>query len=553
VFATALLACSLPACGGSQGRDTSKAPASLGSRSTRVHVIASVGGVIHVAGASLTVPAGSLSQDSDVQLRVGGQPPVDLGGARLNHGATLRLPLAGSASKGSGAGYLDLRARSWVPRKAAADPANHVLALSVQHLSWYEPWTWDLGVVKSKLEQFFGKLVGYGVSLRTDPPRCAPAPTGVTAKVTGGRAGDPSLDGGEADYLLAASGPTVTATAAWSWKTYTLDAAVGMLLTLAGQHSPPSNAVLAAKVDASAVKVSPAELASVGQCLGDKLFSDPPTRVTDAIRDNIGCLGELNDVWLAPLALAQGLIIDIAGALDAGQDLAVGSTGTVTITHDGDAMTTLGIVWAGSQRGYGEIRPSFIFNGGDPTGVFSNAQWQAWGQPQATATGTGLYVAPGQIVAEGVREPARLVAFDLGDCHGKTVYRAIEWFFPQHGQSFDPKTYINICTGEYYPRPSLPGGALHHITGDGVAQRRTPSPSAEALPVRLNRGDVVRVICQLHGAPVDPNAPADESDVWERLQDGAYVSYLFVDTSKGTGFGVSNGVDLGFDPEIPVC
>jgi hypothetical protein len=46
-----------------------------------------------------------------------------------------------------------------------------------------------------------------------------------------------------------------------------------------------------------------------------------------------------------------------------------------------------------------------------------------------------------------------VVAFDLGTCDGKLMYQAVEWFFPQHGQSFRPGQYENVCTGHYVPRP----------------------------------------------------------------------------------------------------
>jgi len=29
------------------------------------------------------------------------------------------------------------------------------------------------------------------------------------------------------------------------------------------------------------------------------------------------------------------------------------------------------------------------------------------------------------------------------------MYRAITWYFPERGGSFNPHVYINICTGEY--------------------------------------------------------------------------------------------------------
>ena len=67
---------------------------------------------------------------------------------------------------------------------------------------------------------------------------------------------------------------------------------------------------------------------------------------------------------------------------------------------------------------------------------------------QATGHGTAEYVAYGQIspVADGTNEPAEVQAFQLGDCNGQYMYQAISWYFPQHGEKFDPGTYINICT-----------------------------------------------------------------------------------------------------------
>jgi hypothetical protein len=110
---------------------------------------------------------------------------------------------------------------------------------------------------------------------------------------------------------------------------------------------------------------------------------------------------------------------------------------------------TLGREWASAQQGYGSVRPSTIFNGGDPTGAVTDVHWQSWGGPQAMGQGTSDYVADNQTVAEGTQEPATVVAFDLGMCQGKLAYRAIEWFFPQHGQAFNTNRYINICTGAF--------------------------------------------------------------------------------------------------------
>ena len=101
--------------------------------------------------------------------------------------------------------------------------------------------------------------------------------------------------------------------------------------------------------------------------------------------------------------------------------------------------------------GFGEVKPSEIFNGGDPTGLVTQIVWSSWGGAQAVGIGKSDYVGPNQEVASGTEEAATVVAFDLGNCDGKLMYKAVEWYFPQHGQSFDPHHYENICTGTYVP------------------------------------------------------------------------------------------------------
>ena len=103
--------------------------------------------------------------------------------------------------------------------------------------------------------------------------------------------------------------------------------------------------------------------------------------------------------------------------------------------------------------GFGQVKPAKIFNGGDPTGLVTHVVWTSWGGAQAVATGVSDYVGPGQSVAGGTEETATVVAFNLGTCDGKLMYQAVEWYFPQHGQSFDSGQYENICTGSYVPGP----------------------------------------------------------------------------------------------------
>ena len=103
--------------------------------------------------------------------------------------------------------------------------------------------------------------------------------------------------------------------------------------------------------------------------------------------------------------------------------------------------------------GFGLVKPARIFNGGDPTGLLTHITWTSWGGPDAVGTGQTDYVGPGQPVAAGTQERATVRAFRLGSCHGTLMYRAVEWYFPQHGQAFSSSHYENICTGTYVPSP----------------------------------------------------------------------------------------------------
>jgi S1-C subfamily serine protease len=79
----------------------------------------------------------------------------------------------------------------------------------------------------------------------------------------------------------------------------------------------------------------------------------------------------------------------------------------------------------------------------------------------AVGTGRALYVTTS--VAAAPQKTAQVVAFDLGLCGTTLAYRAIEWFFPQYGQTFDRRNYVNICTGQYVIKgkdsPPVPGYA----------------------------------------------------------------------------------------------
>ena len=131
--------------------------------------------------------------------------------------------------------------------------------------------------------------------------------------------------------------------------------------------------------------------------------------------------------------------------------IAVVALGIAAATAAASAVPILAGPWSTGQKGYGHAKPRTIFNGGDPTGLVKMIHWTSWGGHRATGIGTAEWVGPHQSVAQGQFEKgAKVVLFQLGSCHGRSAYNAIEWYFPSHGQKFSSGTYINACTGTYY-------------------------------------------------------------------------------------------------------
>lgn len=165
--------------------------------------------------------------------------------------------------------------------------------------------------------------------------------------------------------------------------------------------------------------------------------------------------GCLNDQWLVAygvtgfiraFAAAVALwLVDAVKLVVQGVQAVIDSavfwrTYRVAVDATAKVNPTLGRPWAPDTEGFGEVRPSNLSNGGDPTGVVSNITWDTWGGPQATGHGTGWYYSPekGEDVAGGHSEPIRLVAYDLQVCGGRLMYRHLQEFFPQFGESFEP-------------------------------------------------------------------------------------------------------------------
>ncbi|WP_141214705.1 MULTISPECIES: hypothetical protein [unclassified Rhodococcus (in: high G+C Gram-positive bacteria)] len=119
----------------------------------------------------------------------------------------------------------------------------------------------------------------------------------------------------------------------------------------------------------------------------------------------------------------------------------------------------LGRVWGPDQQGYGEVRPSAIYNGGSLSGLVENIVWQDWGSPQAEGSGISRNVGKSPSgVADAPLEPVVIVGFDLGDCDGTLMYRSLVWYFPNSGETFD--SVRNLSTNPCQERPyDVPGSA----------------------------------------------------------------------------------------------
>jgi hypothetical protein len=259
--------------------------------------------------------------------------------------------------------------------------------------------------------------------------------------------------GGEADITLAMgtgqTGTLVTEMDAESYLTSILGTAVEELAAMAG------------KLEAdSVVQTADAMVTGLGRatCLKDvvstvqtisSLSVDSAKSIGAAAFDcvsawlKLGRFQELTDLATIVSGMATELVAGISGALDT---MLGNGTHRLTISRP---QPILGQPWAPSQEGYGAVEPSTVFNGGDPTGLVSDVHWQSWGGATATGQGTSDDTNGAPDVASGTLATATIVAFDLGTCQGKLMYQAVEWYFQQDGESFNPHSYMNICTGQY--------------------------------------------------------------------------------------------------------
>ena len=126
------------------------------------------------------------------------------------------------------------------------------------------------------------------------------------------------------------------------------------------------------------------------------------------------------------------------------------STTSPSTSTTSPTTSTLGLTGAWFEgSGFGEVEPSQVYLGGDPTGRLTSINWSSWGGAEATGSGSGWYVPPNTITADGSDQPATVIAFDLGTCADHSAYQEVEWYFAGEGGTFDPTQALYACTKGY--------------------------------------------------------------------------------------------------------
>lgn len=147
-----------------------------------------------------------------------------------------------------------------------------------------------------------------------------------------------------------------------------------------------------------------------------------------------------------------------------------------------------------SAAGLGLVRPPNLFSGVQLSEV-RNIVWANWGSPEAVGVGEQEWVWPGTCDACNGASRATVVAFALGSCDGHASYNAVESYFPEYGQSFQPGDYENTCShrGSYTeplpPTAQCPDAVLAGAnTAASVEVRGLSCAEADAVMLTLPEG-----------------------------------------------------------------
>lgn len=139
---------------------------------------------------------------------------------------------------------------------------------------------------------------------------------------------------------------------------------------------------------------------------------------------------------------------------------------SVSVASAAASPPTLGVRGSHpASSGFGQVKPSRVDYGGDPTSFVTNVKWSSWGGATAVGHGRALWVWPGWCVAcGGVVLPATVVAFGRTTCQGHSAYAYVEWFFPSRGMRFRTQLAgTNLCGGAAPPGPPETERSCGHV------------------------------------------------------------------------------------------
>lgn len=129
---------------------------------------------------------------------------------------------------------------------------------------------------------------------------------------------------------------------------------------------------------------------------------------------------------LGLLVGAAALPLGTGGALASGPRTPPRAHGVLARPHTG-AVPVLGAksYMLPFGEGWGTVAPSYLFNGGSPSGSTRNIVWRSWGSSRSRGTGESPYNLPQGGYSGYVA--VRLRAQDLGSCRpgGKLAYRVL--------------------------------------------------------------------------------------------------------------------------------
>lgn len=159
----------------------------------------------------------------------------------------------------------------------------------------------------------------------------------------------------------------------------------------------------------------------------------------------VGQRTERNNI-LCTSALA-GITCTIASGPGKGRGFQINAASVKRIGSAGPppaALPVLGDANAGSA-GFGKAHPGLVALGNDIIVHVSKIHWSDWGAKQANATGTGYWIPAGKPASQARSAPAKVIAFDLGTCHGVRAYLKFEWWLPSRGGHFSARNAFDAC------------------------------------------------------------------------------------------------------------